>query len=367
MTPQRIAFLLPHFRAGGAERVVLNYLTALDRDRFTPHLFLTRVEGPFLARLPADVIPIALGGHRALHLPHHIAAALANHDIALAYSATNAMNLALLAARSGKRTVRIVSEHTPPHHYLATAKLPWIRQRAMRWLYPRATAIVVPTGRIAADLAEVIGRPIGTRILPNPVVASVVSSLPVRTPGRPPRIVSVGRLVTAKGFDTLVDACVLLRAAGTEFRLDIFGDGPLRHDLQARIDDDDLGNAVTLKGHADNVTAAIADADLFVLASRREGFGNVLIEAMAAGVPVLAAAAGGPQTFIRDGVNGFLVEPDNPLGLAADITRLLSDRAMLDAVRGPALETARNFTIDDATRHFEALASELLAARSTPG
>ncbi|MGH6612615.1 glycosyltransferase [Sphingomonas sp.] len=367
MTPQRIAFLLPHFRAGGAERVVLNYLTALDRDRFTPHLFLTRVEGPFLDRLPADVTPIALGAHRALHLPRHIAAALAEHDIALAYSATNAMNLALLAARDGKRTVRIVSEHTPPQHYLASAKLPWIRQRAMRWLYPRAAAIVVPTGRIATELAEVIGRPIATRTLPNPVVPSVVSPLPSRTPGRPARIVSVGRLVTAKGFDTLIDACVLLRAAGAEFRLDIFGDGPLRHDLQMRIDEDDLGDVVTLKGHADNVTAAIGDADLFVLASRREGFGNVLIEAMAAGVPVLAAAAGGPQTFIRDGANGFLVEPDNPLAIAADITRLLADPALLNAVRAPALETARDFAIDGATRRFEALASELLAARSTAG
>ncbi|QNQ08579.1 glycosyltransferase [Sphingomonas alpina] len=367
MTPQRIAFLLPHFRAGGAERVVLNYITALDRDRFTPHLFLTRVEGPFLDRLPPDVTPIALGAHRALHLPRHIAAAMAEHDIALAYSATNAMNLALLAAPGGRRTVRVVSEHTPPQHYLASAKLPWIRQRAMRWLYPRAAAIAVPTGRIATELAEVIGRPIRTEVLPNPVVASVASPLSARGPASPPRIVSVGRLVAAKGFDTLIDACVLLRAAGTEFRLDIFGEGPLRDELQARIDDDYLGDMVTLKGHADNVIAAISDADLFVLASRREGFGNVLIEAMAAGVPVLAAAAGGPQTFIRDGRNGFLVEPDNPLGLAADITRLLSDRPLLDAARASALETARGFAIDDATRHFEALASKLIAARSTTG
>jgi len=361
--PRKIAFLLPHFRAGGAERVVLNWIGALDRTRFQPMLFLTRIEGAFLDLLAADVRPIALGAARAIRLPRHIARALADHDIAVAYSATNAMNIALLAARAGQAR-RIVSEHTPPLAYLAEARLPWLRRAAMRHYYPRADAVAVPTARIGKELGSLIGKPLDLETLPNPVVSAVAEIGPRRTGNAIPQLVSAGRLVAAKGFDTLIDACARLAASDSPFRLTIHGEGALRESLEQRIVAAGLTGLVTLAGQTDGLERALAGADLFVLASRREGFGNVIIEAMAAGVPVLATRSGGPETFVRDRENGFLVAPDDPAALATTIARLIDDRVGRDSVRNAAAETARGFGIDASTRRFEALIDRLAPARS---
>ncbi len=357
--PCRVAFLLPHFRAGGAERVVLNWIGALDRSRFTPLLFLTRIEGDFLAALPGDVEPIALGGGRALRLPRRIAAALATHQIDIAYSATNAMNLALLAAPIGAhRVARIVSEHTPPRAYLAEAKLPLLRRAAMRHFYPRAAAIAVPTDRIAAEIAEVIARPVNTVTLPNPVIATVAPPNARAENHGPIQLVSAGRLVPAKGFDSLIEACTILAANGTAFHLRIFGDGPLHAQLAQQIAAAGIGDHVTLAGHSDRLADEIAAADLFVLASRREGFGNVIIEAMAGGTPVLATRSGGPEAIITDGENGFLVQPEDAAALAARIAALIGDPQHRRSVCAAASETARGYDIASSTRRFEALLSQ---------
>lgn len=359
----RVAFLLPHFRVGGAERAVLNWIGALDRARFEPLLFLTRVEGAFLDRLPADVDPISLGGGRAFRLPTRITQSLAEHDVAVAYSATNAMNLALLAARVGP-AARIVSEHTSPAAYLAEAKWPMLRRAAMRRLYPRADAIAVPTDRIGTELCATLERTLRVVTIPNPVIGST-SPVVAPRPAGPLRLVSAGRLVPAKGFDTLIAAAALLMRRGLSFRLAIFGEGPLHGALAAQIAAAGLHGIVTLAGHSAALDRDIAAAELFVLASRREGFGNVIVEAMAAGTPVLATRCGGPETIIRDGATGFLVDPDDAAAMAEAIERIADDRAACDAVVAPARNVARDFSIEASTRQFEALIETVAKARST--
>jgi len=361
--PLRVAFLLPHFRPGGAERVVLNWIGALDRDRFAPVLLLGEIDGAFRDLLPADVTPVALGG-RALTRPRRIAHALAAQRIDVAYSATNAMNLALLAAPS--RVAKIVSEHTPPRAYLAEAKLALPRRLAMRTLYPSAAAVAVPTERIAAELKALLGPRIRTEILPNPVIATIPPLPSLRAAGRGPRIVSAGRLVPAKGFDLLIDAAALLASRGLVFVLDIYGDGPERDALAQRIAGHGLSRWVTLRGNSDALADRIAEADLFVLASRREGFGNVLIEAMAVGTPVLATRAGGPETFLREGENGFLAPTGDAPALALAIAALATEPERRIAVRAAAQDTARDYLIEASTARFADLARRLAGARSTP-
>jgi glycosyltransferase involved in cell wall biosynthesis len=96
-----------------------------------------------------------------------------------------------------------------------------------------------------------------------------------------------------------------------------------------------------------------------VLPSRREGFGNVVIEAMAAGAPVLATRGGGPEALIRDRLNGFLVAPGDPAALAAAIAALLRDPAARTAAREPARATAAGYTVAASTRSLELLLDRL--------
>jgi glycosyltransferase involved in cell wall biosynthesis len=346
---------------------VLNWLSALDRARFVPHLLLGRVEGAFLDLLPRDVEPLQIGASRSLWRSLDIGRQLDSLGIDVAYSATNAMNLALMAAPA-RNCVRIVSEHTTPAAYLAGAKWPWMRKAAMRLLYPGAAAVAVPTPLIAAELNALLGRALRVRCLPNPVInegarqasepyADRIS--PDSRHRRPWQIVSAGRLVREKGFDVLIAAIGRLAADNRDYRLTIYGEGPERANLEAQIATTGLSETVRLAGHVADPGPAMAAADLFILASRREGFGNVLVEAMDQGVPVVATRCGGPDSFITDGDNGWLVPPDDERALAERIDALLADPCRLSRTVAAGRATAAQYGIHRSTRAFEQMIESL--------
>jgi glycosyltransferase involved in cell wall biosynthesis len=149
----------------------------------------------------------------------------------------------------------------------------------------------------------------------------------------PDSLLAVGRLVPKKGFDTLVAACRLLTARHVAFTCRIVGDGPERAALKRAIRAAGLGARVCVEPALppDRVLARIAAATLLVLPSRRlrnddrDGFANVLTEAMAAGTPVVTTTAGAAGELVVDGRNGRLVPPDDPVALADALAVLLAD------------------------------------------
>jgi glycosyltransferase involved in cell wall biosynthesis len=187
----------------------------------------------------------------------------------------------------------------------------------------------------------------GARVLRmyHGVDADHVQPLGARAPlaGRPARVLSVGRLRAKKGFGTLIEACARLRDAGLDLRTEIVGYGPERDRLGAAIVERGLRDAVALTGRLDHdeVLRRYAGADLFVLPCKvladgdRDGIPNVLLEAMATGLPVVSTAVSGIPELISDGENGLLVAPEDPAALAAAIERLLAD-AGLGARQGAA-------------------------------
>ncbi|HET6698097.1 MAG TPA: glycosyltransferase family 4 protein, partial [Nocardioidaceae bacterium] len=151
-----------------------------------------------------------------------------------------------------------------------------------------------------------------------------------------PSIVSVGRLVEKKGYADLLRALTRLRATGQPFTCAIYGDGPLRAELEELRDSLGLADRVTLAGavpHTDAL-AAIARADVFVLAPRvtadgdRDGIPNVLVEAMGCGTPVVTTDAGGVAELVRHDANGLLGPPGDRDWLAAALARVLGDGAL---------------------------------------
>jgi len=152
----------------------------------------------------------------------------------------------------------------------------------------------------------------------------------------PRQILSVGRLVPKKGFDVLIRACAELTRRGVDVDCRIVGDGPVRADLEKLVDELDLRERVRLERGRPQVEllSAYAEASVFVLSpcvqanGDRDGIPNVLQEALAAGVPVVTTAISGIPEVVRDGVNGRLVEPNDPIGLAGAIEELLHDGAL---------------------------------------
>ncbi len=140
-----------------------------------------------------------------------------------------------------------------------------------------------------------------------------------------PRIGHVGHLETHKGQRFLLEAFVKVLAAWPQAVLVIVGDGPLRADLEERARRLAIEDRVRFAGLRDEVAPAIALFDLFVMPSVQEGLGSVILDAMALGRPVCAAAGGGIPEIVRDGDNGVLVRPLDAEALAEGILRLLGD------------------------------------------
>ena len=148
-----------------------------------------------------------------------------------------------------------------------------------------------------------------------------------------PRILSVGRLVPKKGFADVIAALELLTRQGCGFEADIFGGGPLHDDLKSQALAAGLGDRLRL--HGARTQEAIVDAyrraGIFVLApvitdsGDRDGIPNVLVEAMACGLPVISTRVSGIPELITDGVDGMLVEPHDPAALAAGMAHFLRD------------------------------------------
>ena len=148
----------------------------------------------------------------------------------------------------------------------------------------------------------------------------------------PPVIGALGRLHDQKGFDILVRAAAILRDRGVPFRLRIGGEGEDRPKLEGLIRDFTLGDRIELAGWISPPGPFLADLDLFVVPSRYEPFGLVVIEAMAAGVPILASALEGPQEVLADGRFGRLVKSEDPEALARALTEAMGESDALLAV-----------------------------------
>jgi len=151
--------------------------------------------------------------------------------------------------------------------------------------------------------------------IPNFSRVPAVDHVPAAS-GPPWRIVALGRFVAKKGFDTLLEALALLRADGVAATLEIGGDGPERARLERAIVDHGLDTVVTLRGWIDDARNFLDAAALFVLPSRDEPFGIVLLEAMARGVPIVATRTQGPLEILGDEA-ATLVDADNARALAA--------------------------------------------------
>ena len=164
----------------------------------------------------------------------------------------------------------------------------------------------------------------------------------------PPLILSIGRLISKKGFDVLIDACALLRQGGHGFRCEIIGEGPLFAELNARIDRQDLREAVCLVGPQtqSEIVTRLRKATVFALPCRIDSDGamdnlpTVIMEAMAAGLPVVSTDIGGVSEMVRDGETGMLVAQNNPAATADALTRLLSDLDLAQSFGGNGRQRA---------------------------
>jgi glycosyltransferase involved in cell wall biosynthesis len=174
---------------------------------------------------------------------------------------------------------------------------------------------------------------------------------------------TIGRLLPLKGIVHLLRAISTVRGEFPDVRLEIVGDGPQRSDLQQQIIELGLKDTVSLLGWLPEVNSAMANWHIFVQPSLEEGLPVALLEAMAAGLPVIASAVGGIPEIVEDGVTGRLVAPGDPVALAQSLREMLLNVELRQRLgRAARLRIRRHFSSEAMVRQISEVYDELLTS-----
>jgi glycosyltransferase involved in cell wall biosynthesis len=176
------------------------------------------------------------------------------------------------------------------------------------------------------------------------------------------RVVTAGRLTHQKGFDLLIETFRAVADRHSEWSLHIYGSGDSHDRLAAQIHRAGLTGTVTLKGFSRSLPRDLADASIFALSSRYEGFSLALVEAMAVGLPPVSfACPQGPIEIIDDGVDGILVPPENTEALASAICSLIEDPARRAELGAAARRSVHRYSAVAVDERWEQLLDALTA------
>ncbi len=369
MLPRRLIFHVPTLGGGGAERVFVLMANALAERGHHVTLLVWNAAGPNAA-LRSDAvqlvdlgIPVSGGGFgkpRTLGGLWRSARFYRRHKPDAVFSGPEFANLVTALALG---LALSPAKFFPSFH--AAASIPsndfgsTVAARLAALVAARATTLVAVSAGIRRDL-EARGVPSGKiAVIHNPLPPGIGAASTATYPwqaelaalGQGPVIATAGRLTPVKDHRTLLAAFARLRATRPA-RLVIFGDGPLRSELIDEANRLGIFGSVLFPGYVNDPAACYAAADLFALSSVSEGFGNVLIEAMAAGVPVVSTdAPHGPREILRDGALGRLV----PVGDAAALAEAMAQTLAAPLPAETLKARAADFNIDAIADRYEAL------------
>ncbi len=350
-SPCRILFFLPDLDGGGSQRTLVNLAGALQRDRFSATLAAGRTDGPARDWLAGHVPLVDLNAPRLRWTLAPLRRRVKREPPHVLFSSMPDANVVASLAVVGLRSrPGLILRETNSHRH--RDDLGWLRRKLIGWVYNRADAVVALSEGVCEELMEDCALdPERTVTIHNPVdvegIAAATQAVKdgiQEVPLNGPLIVGCGRLHRQKGFDLLIEAFADLDDAKT--RLVILGEGPEREALEALARSKGVADRVLMPGFESHPEKWFAQATLFVLPSRWEGFGHVLVEALAAGIPVVSAwAPHGPADILDDGETGLMVPTGNAVALGAAIDRLLIDKGLRGRLAEAGRKTAQRFSL----------------------
>jgi sugar transferase (PEP-CTERM/EpsH1 system associated) len=361
-TPIRVVHLVRQLDLGGLEIVVWNLVRCTDRERFEPRVICLGERGAIADRFDTIGVPVETLGARGR---------------------TDA--ILRLARRLWRLRADVLHTHNPtPHLVGAVARwlarvgvlvhtkhgrnYPGVRRAVLanRWA-SLITDAVIPVSEDAADVVRRVERVPAKKVqvIRNGIDLTSFPAPDKRGLEGDGRAISVARLHAVKDQATLLRAIRRIVDARPEFRLVLVGEGPERPGLEQLCRELGLEESVCFSGHRDDVRERLLQCDLFMLSSLSEGISLSLLEAMAAGLPVIATEVGGNREVVVHGETGFLVPPGSPEAIASATLSLIDDPARALAMgRSGRKRVEQIFDLRLMVRRYEALYLELIGRKA---
>ena len=351
------AIFLTSMQIGGAERIALNLCRGLSENGHDVDLVLVHGEGELLGELPSSVSVVDLGASRVLTGILPLRRYLRQRKPDVLYSMMTEINVAAIVAhelaQSNSRLV--ISEHNTPSVSKSGPK-DGLVLRTASLLYSRADRIITVSRGVRDDLVTVTGvSDEDVTVIYNPIDVEQIrrqAEEPIDhdwiNDPETPVVMSAGRHAPQKGFDTLLRAFDQLETA--DVKLILLGEGNETASLRSLARELGIEDRVDFPGFVDNPFSYMRGANVFVLSSWYEGFGNVLIEAMATGCPVVSTdCPSGPNEILDGGRYGPLIPVKHPDQMVVAIDNVLRDPIDADVL----VDRADDFSVDSVTEQYE--------------
>lgn len=376
-----ISVLLFHPADGfaGAERTTTNIVRLSDHGKLRfvvvagPNAFAAEPGEHFISLFDLG-LSNGFGGIRRAIKDARTLCAVARREhcvVALGMLHYGALVVVLMRFLSGFRIKAIASPRTPSKlgiefHVGHTGMLAFKWRNVVRFFCRFANRVIVASEGLKTECIRVYGsKPDRVSVIPNGIDAHRLRTV-LEAPAAPhlsdkPRIVTSGRLAPEKDLATLLTAFAALRRS-LDAILTVIGEGPELDRLSQLARELGIAESVEFLGFRSDPFSVVKSADVFVHTALFEGFGNVILEAMACGVPVVATDCDfGPREIVRDGSNGLLVPVSQPEKLSEALIRVCSDAELRTRLVRNAYDTLNRF---DISRMVEAYQRELIALGS---
>ncbi len=352
-----ITLFIYSFRGGGAEKMMVNLANEFNRKGHGVEIVVVESTGPYKSLIDPSVNIITIGGNNSIKMGLNLYKHLQKCNSNVLLSTMEIPNIvSVLATWTGNSIpviLRIANINSKKERHGKYKTIPSLK----RLTYPRAEKVVTISDGVAEDLAGITGMDTADMTtIYNPAYDPKIA-----TQAREPInhewlndedkrvVIGVGNMKPQKDFETLIRAVHQVNKK-EDLYLVVLGKGDLKHELESLAKNLGINGCVSFPGFVDNPYAYMARADLFVLSSAWEGFGNVIVEAMACGTPVVCTdCPGGPSEILEDGKFGPLVPVGDDHALAEAIQDLLEDPT--DSER--LVNRAQDFSIKNIVDEYE--------------
>lgn len=340
---KKVLIILPNLSGGGAERVIVTLLNNFDREKAEYFFIAVNKKGPYVNDLPSDIKIIDFGIQPFFMRPQmfQVQRKLVKEinkikpDVIL--TTLTEMNITLLSVKSllkGSPKI-IIRETNPPSPRWHGLKRKIIKRLYVH-MYPKADKVIAISEGVKSDLIEfsklvesqvqVIYNPLPIRDIQK---KSILDLEKIKFPKDRFNIVSIGRLSEQKDFTTLIKAVNIVRKKHA-IQLTILGEGREYANLKKIVEDLDLRDNIKFEGFKSNPYPYLKKSDLFVLSSKWEGFGLVIVEALATGTQVISTESNGaPKEILSHGKYGILTPVGDEKKLASAIIKVLNKENMI--------------------------------------